>query len=362
MPDTHLTHMFDALSGMALGLWAALFIVILAGVVWVLRTERRQFVRRGKTRGWLWMRVLALPILALVAAAVVLPARAVSGAEALGVFYIALFTLAPVLWFGLHILAGWMQSPRFTRSESVGLAISGLAILIVPPLLVSMAQGPIFMLDHKARLAHMDNTPHAPLPHDVTPVLHFQLGDAGAIFVQSLKAPAGVQVERIRAEIGGYWHDLATMMHPYLCRAGEDIHLAWTAGTPLPPLQIHWRDAQGQRHQAEHRVTAPAPGLPAQPFHIVWREDGFDLPVAVSRQVVQLGWHTADGRPYTRTLDMLQPGETFQNDCVTTGYRRVAWQQEGPVAQVILRFHPTPPTPAWQAGFTRPALPPATDL
>ena len=157
MPDTSLTRLFDALSGMALGLWAGLFIVILAGVVWVLRTERRQFVRQGKTRGWLWMRVLAVPILALVAAAVVLPARAVSGAEALGVFYIALFTLAPLLWFGLHILAGRMQSPRFTRSESMGLAISGLGILIVPPLLVSMAQGPISIIARASKFLKRDH-------------------------------------------------------------------------------------------------------------------------------------------------------------------------------------------------------------
>jgi hypothetical protein len=87
-------------------------------------------------------------------------------------------------------------------------------------------------------------------------------------------------------------------------------------------LQIHWRDARGERLMD----TASTARLPAQSFNIPWREDGFDLPAPLSRHVVQLGWSHANGSPYTRTLDMLQPGETFQNACVKSGYRRVAWQ------------------------------------
>lgn len=363
MPGSSITRMFEAMSGMALALWALVFVVILVGVALLLRAEKRQYARRGKARGWLWMRLLALPMLAVTGAAVILPARAVSGPEALGAFYLALFVLAPLVWFGLHLLAGRLQSPRFTRSESLGLAIGGLAILIVPAILVSMAQGPIFMLAHQARERGFEQAEAAPLAHVPTPVLHFRLGDAGALYTQTLQAPAGVHIERIRMQIGDNWRDTATMMHAYFCRDGEDVHLAWSAGTSPAPLQLVWRDGQGRRHQAAYRVdTASLASLPARDFAVAWRDDGLDLPAPVSRTVVQLGWTGTDGAVRYRTLDTLQPGEDFDDDCVKAGYRRVAWQQEGPVAGLILRFHPPSPAAPWQAEFRRTAdaSPPAT--
>jgi len=356
MQSSPLSHMFDAMTWVDLALWTAVFAVILVGIVLFLRAEKRQYDRRGKGRGWIWMRLLALPMLAATAAAIVVPARSIAGPEALAAFYIALFTLGPLVWFGLHLLAGALQSPRFTRGESAGLAVSGLAILIVPPLIVGMAQGSIFMVSNQMKARGFEQAEQAPLPHTLLPVQRFRLNDAGELYTQTLRAPAGLHVERVSALIGDHWSDTATMTHAYLCRQGDDLHLAWPVGSTLVPLRIHWRDNRNTRYQAEYRVDAASlAALPAQAFSVTWRDDGVDLPVPLARELVQLGWRNATDTLHYRSLHMLQPGETFKNDCVMAGYRRVAWQQEGPIAGVILRFNPPPPTPPWQAEFHREA-------
>lgn len=354
MNGSALQRFLDAQTWLAILLWVIALMVIVAGIFWLLRAEKRQFDRRGKGRGWLWMRVLALPMLAATAAVILVPARSISGPEALGYFYIALFTLGPLTWFGLHWLAGAMQSPRFTRSESTGLAMTGLAILIVPPILVGLVQGPIFMASQRMQERGFRNADHAPLAHTAMPPQRFRLGEAGEIYTQTLQAPADVHIERVESALGGDWHDTATMTHPYLCRQGEDLHLAWSANSTLASLRIVWRDGQGERHQAEfHADTGSLANRPARAFVVGWRDDGFDLPVPLAREVVQLGWSLASDEIHYRSLDSLQPGETFQNDCVMPGYRRIAWQQEGPIAAVMLRFRPTPPAEAWQAEFRR---------
>lgn len=354
MQSSPLSRMLDAMTWVDVALWTAVLVSIVVGVVLFLRAEKRQFDQRGKGRGWTWMRVLALPMLAATAAVIVLPARSIAGPEALAAFYIALFTLGPLVWFGLHRLAGALQSPRLTRGESAHLAVSGLAILVVPLLIVGMAQGPIFWASHQAKARGFEQAEQAPLPHTPLPVQRFRLNDAGEIFTQTLRAPAGLRVERVSALVGGHWSDTATMTHAYLCRQGDDLHLVWPVGSTLVPLRIHWRDSQDRRYQAEYRVDdASLAALPAQAFTVVWRADGIDLPVPLARELVQLGWGKAPDVLHYRSLHMLQPGETFKDDCVMAGYHRVAWQQEGPIAGVILRFNPASPAAPWQAEFQR---------
>jgi len=354
MNDSALQRFLDALTWLDMLLWGAVLLVTLLGIVWLLRTEKRQYDRRGKGRGWGWMRLLALPMLAVTAAVIIVPARSISGPEALGYVYIALFTLGPLTWFGLHWLLGAMQSPRLTRGESFGLALTGLAILIVPPMIVGMAQGPIFTASHQMKERGFASADQAPLAHAAMPVQRFRLDAAGEIYTQTLQAPAGIRIERIDSRTGGDWSNTATKMHAYFCRQGEDLHLAWPVGSRLVPLRIHWRDGQGKRYQAEYQVDdAALPNLQAQDFVVGWRDDGIDLPVPLMRDVVQFGWGEAPDKIHYRSLDMLQPGENFENDCVMAGYRRVAWQQEGPIAGVILRFHPGLSAEAWQAEIRR---------
>lgn len=354
MNPSALQRFLNAQTWLDMTLWSMVLLAILAGIVWLLRTEKRQFDRRGKGRGWVWMRLLALPMLAVTAAVILVPARSISGMEALAFFYISLFTLGPLTWFGLHWLVGAMQSPRFTRGESFALAVTGLAILIAPPILVGMAQGPIFMASHRLKENGFTNAETAPLAHAAMPVLHFRLGEAGEIYTQTLQAPPGLHIERIDSKMGNIWSNTATMTHDYLCREGEDLHLAWPVGSRLAALRIHWRDSHGNAYQAEYHVdSANLVGLQAQNFAVRWRDDGFDLPVPLMRDVVQLGWANGPDKISYRTMDQLQSGESFENDCVVAGYLRAAWQQEGPVAAVKLRFHPVPPAESWQAEFKR---------
>ena len=58
--------------------------------------------RRAGLAGWAVMRIMGLVAIGLTFAAVWLPARAVSGFAGLAVFYGLLFTVAPLLWFGLR--------------------------------------------------------------------------------------------------------------------------------------------------------------------------------------------------------------------------------------------------------------------
>lgn len=133
-----LQQIHDSLTPAGLLVWSVVLTLLLAGILAVLALERRMFAARGKTGAWWFVRLSSLPILALVVMVVLLPARSVSGMEALGVFYIVLFTLAPLLWFGLHVLAGRLASPSLSRGESTWIACSGLAVLLVPPVLIGV--------------------------------------------------------------------------------------------------------------------------------------------------------------------------------------------------------------------------------
>jgi len=362
MIDTDLNRFLAAQTWLDLVLWGAVGLIMLGGMFWLLRREKHRFDRLGKGRGWVRMRLLALPMLLASAALVVLPARSFPGMEALAYFYIALFTVGPLTWFGLHWLAGTIQSPRFTRGESFSLAFTGLLFLIVPLLVVEMLQRPIFMASHQMQQRALANVDSAPLALEVQPVQRFRLGGVGGIsgeiwgeiFTQTLRAPAGIRIERIDRYIGGHWSDTATSTHDFLCRQDQALHLAWSVESQLDALRIYWRDGEGKQYQAEYRVDGAAlKHLPARDFVVGWRADGIDLPVPLMRDVVQLGWGEATDKRHYLSLSTLQAGENFVDDCVASGYRRVAWQQEGPISGVMLRFRPAPPATAWQAEFRR---------
>jgi len=362
MHDIALNQFLAAQTWLDMLLWGAVGLIMLGGIFWLLRREKRRFDRLGKGRGWVRMRLLALPMLLVTAALVVLPARSFPGMEALAYFYIALFTVGPLTWFGLHWLAGTIQSPRFTRGESFSLAFTGLLFLIVPLLVVEMLQRPIFMASHQMQQRALANVDSAPLALEVQPVQRFRLGGVGTssgevwgeIFTQTLRAPAGIRIERIDRYIGGHWSDTATSTHDFLCRQDQALHLAWSVESQLDALRIYWRDGEGKQYQAEYRVDGAAlKHLPVRDFVVGWRADGIDLPVPLMRDVVQLGWGEATDKRHYRSLSTLQPGENFVDDCVASGYRRTDWQQEGPISGVMLRFRPAPPATAWQAEFRR---------
>lgn len=113
----------------------SLILLCLVALPLLLRWERGRFQALGKGAAWLPMRVASVPIAALTAALVVLPARAVPGMEALAVFYALLLVVAPLFWFGAHYVVGRLVRPALLFGESARIAalpvvaVIGIALL-----------------------------------------------------------------------------------------------------------------------------------------------------------------------------------------------------------------------------------------
>lgn len=115
----------------------------LVGFAYVIRWERRQYLARGLAASWLKVRLSSIPAALLVAAAVVIPARATPGMEALAVFYLLLLIAAPILWFGMHWAVGRLVKPPFAFADSARIAALplayALALAALAPILQSIA-------------------------------------------------------------------------------------------------------------------------------------------------------------------------------------------------------------------------------
>ncbi len=110
----------------------ALFAVLSIGALaFLLRWERRHFLRLGKGHAWLAVRLATIPIALATAALILIPARATPGMEGLAVLYILLFTLAPVFWFGAHWIAGKFVRPPLSFAESAQVAASPVVLGVV---------------------------------------------------------------------------------------------------------------------------------------------------------------------------------------------------------------------------------------
>ncbi len=351
-----LTAYFLSLPTFAQWAWASVLLAVLAAIGLLLVWERRYYVRRGLAIGWLGMRLCSILLLALCVAVVLIPAMTISGPEALAYFYIALFTLAPALWFGGHLLCGRLATPRLTRSESLSLAATGLLILALPVVGISVASGPIAQASHALREASFQRADSQPLPHAVDPIQRFEMPEAGLVYTQSLRAPAGIHIERIDQKAGDLWFDTSTSSRTLFCRDGANLHLMWSAKETMPPLRIYWRDTAGKRQQAVFEAGAQGSGRIAdpRPFVVEFRDDGIDPIVPIPRSRASIGYTMGGEKVYFNLLNPLQAGETFDNDCIQRGYRRVAWEKEGPPQVIALMFHLPGNRPPLRAEIWRP--------
>ncbi|MBP5987044.1 MAG: hypothetical protein KA538_07645 [Azonexus sp.] len=334
--------------------WAAVLLASLAVMILIQFLEHRHFVRLGKAGSWAGLRLLLLIIIPLTAGVLIIPAQAISGPEALAYFYGALFTLAPLTWFGMHLLCGRLLRPAFSKGESLFLAASALFTLFVPVIGLSLAQGPIFMASRSIEENAYQNAPGVALAHVAQAPRRFELPGAGTVFTQSLLAAPGIDLDRVNIRIGEHWAGDKNNLPQWLCRQGNDLHLMWPALEPTPQLRIFWRDAAGQLVRADYSPAADAlAAAPAEAFAIGFREDGIDPPAPIPRARVSLGYLRPDGSYFFRGLDMLQPGESFDDNCLMRGYQRVAWVQEGPIRKVAL-FFSLSKQPAWRAEIDGP--------
>lgn len=336
----HLPQAFAALPPGEQFTWGSVLLALLLTTILMLLREHQYFRSREKAGSWSVLRALSLLLLLpLTIASVLLPARSISGMEALAFFYGALFTVAPLIWVGGHALIGRLLRPRLSSAECFALAASGLVIVSVPAIGLSLIKDPIFQASRGLWEAGIDSADSRPFPlHAETPRL-FEIPGAGKILAQSLVAPPGLHIEGIHRKIGeGGYEDTKGFAQPSFCRDGENIHLLWSAREEAPQLRVYWTAEYGRRVHANW-TPGPMENLASETFRVGFRADGLDLPVPIARSRAALSILTPSGHTYRDMLDRLQPGESSQNDCLMPTYQRNDWRKEGQIQMLTLTFH-----------------------
>jgi len=337
------------------GAWAVVGIAILAVAGLVLIRERRYFAARDKGGSWLSLRLLSLfLLLPLSASIVVIPSMAISGPEALAYFYLALLIISPLVWFAGHLLCGRFLRPALTKGESLFMAASSLLMILLPFGAATLLQGPIFHASRSLAQSALHAAPVTALPYVTGPVQSFNLPTVGLIHTQSLIAPAGLELDRIDRKTGEHWSDTATSSRDILCRDQQNVHLMWSAREQSPVLRLYWR-LNGKRAQADFSPAISAEPAEALEFRVNFRTDGIDPPVPIPRSRASIAYLVGPDHLYFNSLNPLQAGETFANDCIMPGYKRVEWEKEGPPQAIALMFFQRADAPYLRAEIKRPA-------
>lgn len=337
----------------AWGLVSGLLLLAIGAILW---RERRHFGRQGKAGSWLSLRLLALfLLLPLTACVVLIPARAVSGMEALAVFYAGLLVVAPLVWFAGHVFVGRWLRPAFSSGESLYLGASGLFILLLPAMAMTLGQNAIFHARHSLNANAAKGAPAAPMPYSVGPLRRFELAGIGPVFAQSLSAPAGFVLERIDRRFGDDWLDTRSTTRTLYCRNAQDLHFFWSVGEVLPELRFYWRQNDRLVHADFSPTDASADVAATRAFNVVFRSDGIDPPVPIPRERTAMGYFVGQEKLVFSSAGAIQPGESFDQDCIMPGYKRVAWEQEGAPQALALMFHPHVKAPVLRVEIRRPA-------
>lgn len=334
-------------------IWSVLALGALLVIGLALRAERRRFAARGKAGAWLGVRLASLPIGLLAAAAVWLPARAVSGPEALAAFYLLMFSLGPVVYFGLHWLAGRIAKPALSAGESASIGGSGLLVVILPALLASMASPWVYQLGQGAQQAQRGLAAESPLAHRIQERGRFLLPDIGEVLAEQWQAPPGVKVERIEWELGGQYLQTGDSTGSILCRDGEDFHVFRLAAAPAPRWRMYWRDAAASLHRSDW-TSAPAEATTqAASLAPLWTQDGFAFPVRIPRNFVTIERRWATGKVLqSNALDgQALPAPT--DTCLSSPYRNR--DAESVLSKVDIRMWLPDAKRIGLASFSRPA-------
>lgn len=349
---------FSGLGTYVWPIWGVLAVLALVAIGFFIRSESRVFAKRDRHRPWLLLRLATIPIALLAAVAVFLPARAVRGPEALGAFYLLLFTAAPLVYFGLHWMVGKIVGLPARDSASIG--ASGLAILIVPLLAAQFAHPYVFLLARAMQEGSRALTKDKPAPHSVAAQQRFMLPEAGEVWTEHWLVPAGTTIEQIEFELNGRFVPAEGGSSGYLCRSGQDVHVLWQAAVAPPKWRVHWRTEGGGA--ARSVWTSTPPQTPAVPFEIQWRPEGFAVPARIPRGIVALGRRFPDGRETSDTLNAVpfMPGRPPPDNCLPLEYRNPNAAQELPLVAVTFLIWRVDTQQHIRPTFRRPAEPALT--
>ena len=323
-------------------IWSVFALLMLTAVLVAAVYERRRYAAQKKASAWLFVRVATLPIAAVVAAVVVISARAVGGPEALAALYLLAFTAGPLLYFGLHWLAGFVAG--LARKDALAMALSGLLMILVPMLLASMAQQWVFVLaravDGTGAAPGANFVPGVERPprHEVVEQQRFTLPEVGEVWTERWQAPAGVRVERIELNVRGLYVEVDNASSNYVCMSGDDVYVVWHGAVAPARWRVHWRDVDGQRAYSEWTMTPPAAAAVA--FMPEWLPDGVSLPVRVPSSMVSYSWIQEGGREDGRGALDERAGAGTRSACVQSLRRSVtaAQPQISGVAVRLWRF------------------------
>ena len=320
-------------STVMLALLGGFVLAALAVLGVVLAYERRTFARDGKARAWTTVRLAALPLLVATVAVVLLPARAISGMEALAAFYGLLFTAAPLVWFGGHWLVGRAVRPALSAAESFRLAATLPAFLIASALVAQTLQPVAWSVAVGAERVGYGMAEETPPRHAVA-AAHRWPTPAGDVLHVRWQSPADVHVERIDARTGDLLiEDAGRRLMHRLCQAANDIVVVQPATEPLPTLRVYWR-APGDRRLRVSTLPAPPPAE-TTPFEVTWRGDtGFDLPEPLPRLAISLAReHDPAGTFLSSEAQTYQPGEPVERSCLPE-----EWQARSPIRGLRVRI------------------------
>lgn len=329
-------------STVMLSLLAAFALAVLAALGVVLARERRAYARDGRARSWTFVRLAALPLLLATAAVVVLPARAISGPEALAALYGLLFTAAPLVWFGGHWIAGRAARPPLSAGESFALAATLPVFLIAASFVAGALQPLAWSITIAAERAGYRMAAEAPPRHALAASRRWST-PSGDVTLARWTAPDEVRVERIDLlSDGSVLEDAGrTQMHR-ICQAPGAIVLLRPATAPAATLRVYWRDP-GSRLRVS---TMPAPeSADTTAFEIAWRGDAsFELPEPLPRQAIWLARESdPPGTFWSSDAQLYQPGETFDRSCLPPG-----WQARLPLRGLRVRVDdPASREPLW---------------
>jgi hypothetical protein len=212
-------------------------LVLMVALLWL---ESLYFKRSRRTGSWAAVRAASAVAAILAVAIVILPAQAVSGPAALGVFILALYTAGPLVWFGIHVLVGRWVRPALSLTESLALGVSGLTILAIPGTAYFAIEGPLYAAAREIGAQGTLPADNPPLAHKVQPVQRYNLPGVGIVYTQALLGVPDTRLVRLEERRFGQWSKDNSMAHPIYCTHGNDVHFMWSGQEPPPYVRVHW--------------------------------------------------------------------------------------------------------------------------